>query len=438
MKLKKQKLIAATLLIIVIVVGVFLVLPLFSRTAEDGGILSPKPEPVPVEPVDISILCAGDVMAHSTQLKAQLQADGTYDFSDNYIYIKPYVEAADVAICNVETTFAGEPYTGYPAFGSPDSLATALKDAGFDIASTANNHMMDRHLKGALRTVQVLRDAGLKTTGCVETQEEPRYAMYETAKGIKVAVIGYTYQNSTGDSRVSINGSVVDSESAWHINSFNYAFIDSELTKIRGVAEDARAAGADIIALFYHWGEEYQLSANKWQVYMAEQSAATMDVDLIFGSHPHVLQNTDMLSRDHWITVDSDGNPVNVEVDMDNPDDIPEGISWANKQRKIPVFYSLGNLVSNQRAETLNNKYTEEGVLAQVNIRIQPDTGEILDVQMSGIPTWVDRYSSGGKNKYCIIPLDENVESNETLLTSGHMSRALDAREVARGILGFN
>lgn len=411
-----------------------MVLPLFSRGDDGGGIFTPEPEPEPAEPVEISILCAGDVMAHSTQLKAQLQADGTYDFSDNYIYIKPYVEAADVAICNLETTFAGEPYTGYPAFSTPDTLADALKDTGFDIVSTANNHMMDRRLSGVLRTRQVLKDKGFATTGSVETQDEPRYAIYETAKGIKVGVVGYTYQNTTNDARVSINGSVLDSESAWHINSFNYAFIDSELQKISGVVEEARAAGADIVAVFYHWGEEYQLSANKWQQYMAEQTAQNMNVDIIFGSHPHVLQNTTMLTRDHWVALDEDGNVV---PDCD-PDNTPEGVHWENQQREIPVFYSLGNLVSNQRAETLNNKYTEEGVLAQVKILIRPDTGEILSVTRSAVPTWVDRYSSGGKNHYCIIPLDENVENNETLKASGHMSRALDAKETSRGILGFN
>ena len=432
--LKKKIIVAAVLLIAVILVGAKMVLPLFSHTAGGGGILLPEPTPAPPEPVEVSILCAGDVMAHSTQLKAQLQADGTYDFSDNYIYIKPYIEAADVAICNLETTFGGEPYTGYPAFSSPESLADTLKDVGFDIVNTANNHMMDRHLSGALSTVRVLKEKGFAVTGCVEEENEPRYAMYETAKGIKVAVVGYTYQNTTNDSRVSINGSVLPYDSAWHINSFNYAFIDSELAKISGVVEEARAAGADIVAVFYHWGEEYQLSANKWQQYMAEQTAKLMNVDIIFGSHPHVLQNTDMLYQDHWVAVNEDGEIV---PDCD-PENTPEGITWENRQKPIPVFYSMGNLVSNQRAETLNNKYTEEGVLAQVKITIQPDTGEILNVTMGGIPTWVDRYSSGGRNKYCIIPLDENVENNETLKASGHMSRALDAKEISRGILGFN
>ena len=79
----KDSIIAIVLIAACVLVGAKLVLPLFSRGDDGGGIFTPEPEPEPAEPVEISILCAGDVMAHSTQLKAQLQADGTYDFSDN-------------------------------------------------------------------------------------------------------------------------------------------------------------------------------------------------------------------------------------------------------------------------------------------------------------------------------------------------------------------
>ena len=104
----------------------------------------------------------------------------------------------------------------------------------------------------------------------------------------------------------------------------------------------------------------------------------------------------------------------------------------------VPVFYSLGNCISNQRAETLNNKYTEEGVLARAIITIKPDTGEVTCVDMNAIPTWVDRYKSGGRTRYAIIPLDDNLDANPTLAESGHLSRAKDAKEAARGILGIN
>ena len=414
----KKKIVALSVLCVaVIFVGAVFLLPLFSvdGKVEGSGGLDPElvpgayVEPREVEPVELTILCTGDVMAHKTQLDAQKQADGTYDFTDNFQYIKPYVEAADVAICNLETTFGQAPYTGYPAFSSPDELAANLKATGFDMIATANNHMLDKGLSGAMRTLEVLHANGFAVSGSVTEPTDPRYAIYE-AKGVKVGLVSYTYQNTTNDRRVSINGNVVSSDTAAHINSFNYAFLDEELAKINETVKACRAAGAQIVVMFYHWGEEYQLSANKWQLDIAQKTIDRMDVDVIFGSHPHVLQQAAMVSP----TV------------------------TGGARHTVPVFYSLGNCISNQRAETLNNKYTEEGVLARAIITIKPDTGEVTCVDMNAIPTWVDRYKSGGRTRYAIIPLDDNLDANPTLAESGHLSRAKDAKEAARGILGIN
>ena len=133
-----------------------------------------EPEPV-VEVSQISMVCVGDIMAHQPQYRSAQQADGTYDFSDNYTYVKPYIEAADVAFCNVETVFGGGAPRGYPTFNAPDELATAIKGAGFDVAITSNNHMIDGGGDGVLRTVQVLQDAGLQTVGAQLTEEEPNF-----------------------------------------------------------------------------------------------------------------------------------------------------------------------------------------------------------------------------------------------------------------------
>jgi len=104
------------------------------------------------------------------------QADGSYDFTRFYRTMKPTISAADLAIAEMEGTLAGPPYTGFPAFSAPDAIATALSQAGFEVAVTANNHMYDRGLDGLTRTVDVLRTAGLTpsrrprpTAGCTST-----------------------------------------------------------------------------------------------------------------------------------------------------------------------------------------------------------------------------------------------------------------------------
>lgn len=405
---------------LVLIVGCCIVIPLFLNGGGStgpggiqGGLLpGAQEEEQPETPVSLEILCVGDVMAHGAQIKAQYNsADGTYDFRNNFQYVKDYISAADLALCNLETTLAGEPYSGYPNFAAPDALADALKDAGFDVAMTANNHMLDRGKSGLLRTLEVLRAKGFTTTGSIYTADEARYCMQDV-NGVKVAVISYTYETPNNNGRVAINGGIVPTETATLINSFSYQRIDQDMTEINGVVGQAREAGADIVILYMHWGEEYQLTANTWQRNLARRIVDDMDVDMIFASHPHNLQEAEMYTK----TL-ADGS-----------------------EKKIPVFFSMGNFISNQRTESLGAGYanTETGCLAVVNMEYMVSSGDIVNIEMNAIPVWVDRYSVSGKMVYELIPLDENLESNATLAVSGHLDRAKKAKEAAYGLLKLN
>lgn len=366
---------------------------------------APIAETAAPKETDLSILCVGDVMSHSPQTTAQYDSSkGKYNYNNNFQYIKPYVESADLALCNVETTFAGKPYTGFPNFSSPDALASALKKTGFDVGITANNHMADKGLDGILRTQEVLKKKGLSTVGSVEKETQERFLIKEV-KGIKVGIVAYTYETGSGQGSVSINGSTVSDEVAAHINSFNFNTLEEDLSKIKEAIQDARKAGAQIIIAYYHWGEEYQKEANQLQKKLA-QKTANLGADMIFASHPHVLQEADFLTV-------------------------------KGSDKKVPVFYSMGNFISNQRTETLGNRYTEEGLMAKVDLTYSPEDG-IKSISMDGIPTWVDKYYSGGKQVYEIIPLDKEMDKNKALEVSGHLSRAQQALEDANEILGLN
>lgn len=353
----------------------------------------------------ISILCVGDIMSHSPQTSAQYSSSkGTYDYNENFEYVKPYIEAADLALCNVETTFAGAPYSGYPAFCTPDALASALADTGFDIGITANNHMADKGYNGVIRTQQVLQKEGLATVGSVLEPDDPRYIITEV-KGIKIGIVAYTYETGSGSGTVSINGSNISEQTASVINSFNFNTIDEDLKKIKADIDGAKDAGAEIVIVYYHWGEEYQEAPNGHQVNLA-QKTADLGADIIFASHPHVLQKAE------YITVTGSG-------------------------KQVPVFYSMGNFISNQRTETLGKPRTEQGVMAMINLSYMEGVG-ITILEMDAVATWVDKYSAGGSVEYRIIPLDEDLGDNASLKASGHMSRAKSAMGDAYGILGIN
>ena len=389
-------------LVIAAVVAAFAACDAGGEEEGKGSGFSQKSE----EAVDISILCVGDVMAHSTNITAALSAGGgsAYSFTDNYQYVKSYIEEADLALCNVETTFGGGQPHGYPTFNAPDELAYALADTGFDVGITSNNHMMDTGFDGMQRTLEVLRNQGMATVGS-RFDGEDTWTIAE-ANGLKIGLVAYTYESpSTSSGAVSINGNYVSKEAEELINSFNVDELDTDLEKICGDIDSARKAGADIVVCYLHWGSEYQREPDENQTYMA-QTLADRGADIIFASHPHVLQKTDILTSE-------DG-------------------------RNVPVFYSMGNFISNQRTETLpsiaNKRYTEQGMIAVVDLSVMKSTGEIIEKTMRVIPTWVDRY--GSPTKYAIVPLDADMNSNAALNASGHLSRAQEALEDVTALLG--
>jgi poly-gamma-glutamate synthesis protein (capsule biosynthesis protein) len=383
---------------ILLLVSGYLFYSLFLHDAINPTDQEPPSEEIISDFTTIEILCAGDVMYHSAQLAAASNGDGTYSFDETFKYIKPYVQEADLAICNLETTFSQTPYSGYPSFSTPDNLGETLKGVGFQVASTANNHVNDRGIFGIDRTLNVLHGQKLLTTGSRQNANQQRWAT-KLVKGVWMGTLAYTYQTPSFPGRVSINGSFVSDETALRLNTFGYEELEKEIVKINEQVALMKQAGIDIVVLSLHWGEEYQLSANVWQRSMQESLTKNQDIDVIFGSHPHTLQELEM---------------------ADN---------------RVPVFFSLGNFVSNQRAETLNNRYTETGAMAKVTLIYDRGREEITQVRAEAIPTWVEKYSRNGKDNYFIIPLDQNLANNPDLLNSGHLSRAQAAQVDAELLL---
>ncbi len=401
----RNRILLVLLLAVIVALGIFIVLPALEAGDGPGKISQgdgvPGTEPSP--PVELSIVCVGDVMVHKSQIASQYDsASGTYNYDNNFQYVKKYIGAADLALCNVETTFAGGTPTGYPSFNAPDALADALANAGFDVGITSNNHLYDKGLSGMKRTLEILREAGLATTGTRLTGEK-NYIMMDV-KGVKVAVVAYTYETPRNGGRKTINGIVLSDEASELVNSFNYETLDEDLKKVEATINAAREDGADVVACYYHWGEEYQRSPNSWQREIAAKTVA-MGVDVIFASHPHVLQEVDILTNEET-------------------------------GKEVPVFYSMGNFISNQRAETLNNRYTEQGMIARVNLQYDSETGEVSFTGADAMRTWVDKYRSGGKDVYAIVPLDSDLENNEALKASGNLRRAVQASEDVEAVLG--
>ena len=381
------------------------------ETASSGKKTDPEPEPEPELPPEpttaaISLRCAGDIMGHLSQIEgAYVKETDSYDFKPVFSLIKPYMQDCDICMANIETTFKGsKPWQGYPGFNSPDELLYDIVDTGIKVALLSNNHMFDTRITGLMRGLEMFREAGVMTAGAQKDGEE-NYTIIEI-NNVKLGIVAYTYETSMYNGLHTVNGIAIPADDYDNMNGFGYQNYDADLAKIKATIDNCKAAGAQVIVAYMHWGEEYQNSANNWQKRIA-QDLADNGADMIIASHPHVVQEIDE------INIARDGH-----------------------LHKIPVFYSIGNFVSNQRQETLSNKYTENGLLACVDFVYSYEEERIIDIKYGAVPTWVERYNKNGRRQYYIVPLTEGFEEYDFWAESGHLNRAKQALEDLKKIVG--
>lgn len=324
---------------------------------------------------NITISAIGDIMAHDDQLKAQFDKDtNTYSFDNNFKYVKPYISNSDLTIGNLETTLAGPKakYSSFPKFNSPDELADAIKDSGVDIVSTINNHTYDRGSDGVYRTLDVLNSKDIEHVGTQKNDEDENF-LIKDVDGVKLGITAYSYGQVYG-STTALNGLNIDYNDLNNLNIFNSSYVDIAFNEIKDTLDVMNNKESDLQVVILHWGDEYTRQPNEFQKELAKK-LCDYGVDIIIGSHPHMVQPIEMIKSD----------------ENDN---------------ETLVIYSLGNFLSNQRNEILNKKYTEDGVIANIGINKNLNTGETKISNVEYIPTWVNKYNNkNGKLTYEIIPL---------------------------------
>lgn len=329
-----------------------------------------------------TVVNTGDIILHSTVLDGAKTDDGDYDFSAFFTETESYFKSADLATANLEVTLGGTEsgaFSGYPAFNSPDSLLDFIDDSGIGFLTTANNHCYDTGLFGLKRTVQQLKQKGIDFIGTKETDSDPTY-LVKDVNGIKIGMVSYTYENSAGDGQKSINGKIVNSQANSLINSFSYDRLSQFYTEAENVINSMKQNGADAIVFYMHWGEEYQLSANTWQKTIA-QKLSNLGVDVIVGSHPHVVQPIELIHSE-------------------------------DSQNTTVCIYSMGNAISNQRKEIMNPEcttgHTEDGMLFYYTFQKYGD-GSVQLTAVDIIPTWVNKYRGGSGYQYTMYPLKNSA-----------------------------
>ena len=304
---------------------------------------------IPTTIQKVNLLFAGDIMQHEAQLKAARTEEGRYSYSDNWRHIKGTISAADIAIGNLETPIGRSGFSGYPSFCAPDSFLFAAVGAGFNVMLFANNHCLDKGKGTAIYTLDMMDSLGIAHCGVYRNKEDRnrRYPLLIEKKGVRIALLNYTYGTNGREVPAPLIVNLIDKES------------------IAKDIADAKCMNADVIIACMHWGDEY-VSLPPQRVKELADWLIEQGVDHIIGNHPHVVQ------------------PLEIRKSPMTPD------------RNV-VAYSTGNLVSN-----MSLRRTDGGMMIAMKLLKILNYTRPRDVRY--LLTWIAPKSEDGKRDFTIYP----------------------------------
>lgn len=318
---------------------------------------------------------AGDIVPDTEILKtAYNSSTDKYDFNSYFDLIRDQLTNADFTSLNVDGSMGGAQhdkygrYTGYPQFNTPPTLLYALKGAGVDMLTLANNHCLDGWFDGLLDTIKNCDYVGMQHVGAFTSQEDFDTPEILDINGIKVGFLNYTQSLNSMDTRGVDPNALV-----WGLRRTRNADYEGDIKALRN-------AGAEVVIVVMHWGDEYLFSPDQNQVAMANRIAAA-GADVIVGGHPHVFQAAG------WKTATlADGT-----------------------QHKCLLVYSLGNFLSEHRNE--KKARTDAGIIFEFTLKENTATGKIEVVEPAYLPIAVWRVGSEGAFDYRVVSIDAVLQS---------------------------
>jgi len=337
------------------------------NTQSDAIMIIPDENKKVPDDITINMTVAGDILCHNTNFwDAYVTSTDDYDFSYSFEDIKKYFDNADIAIGVLETNFAGKSvgYSNYPLFNSPEHLAVDLKELGFDILATANNHCLDKGFSGLQSTLAELDKAGIDHIGTYSTEEASKEYLIKDVNGIKMAFLTYTY---------GTNGIPVPTGKEFAINLIDKEKIVSDINNVKN-------ENVDVICVNMHWGDEYSLTPNATQKELADFLFEN-GVDLILGSHTHCLEPMEKRT----VTL-ADGTTK-------------DGF----------IIYSLGNFMSGQKHEN-----SRQSVILDIKLTKKGEDGKISIDSVTYTPIYMfNFYKSGTVQRFKIMDIEAEIAKYE-------------------------
>ena len=366
-KLKKLPIFILILIILLFVVGLLFILKHTKYVTNDKKVEN-KQEIVAEtkdETKKMSLVAVGDCLIHGAVYMDAKTGTDTYDFSDMISLVKPMIENYDLKYYNQETIIGGKNLgvSHYPRFNSPDEIGDNMVDLGFNLVSLANNHALDKDEVGILYSNEYWKGKNVITAGTYSSSEMRDDIKVYEQNGIKYAFLAYT---------TSTNGLNVPAGKDYLINVYSDEQAKEDIDKIKDKV--------DVIIVSMHWGDEYVLEPTESEKEIA-QYLSSLGVNLIIGSHPHVIQ------------------PVGYVNDT-------------------LVIYSLGNFLSGQRPMGIDKTI---GLLVGMDIVVKDDKVTFENIEKSLLYT----YSTTRDTNYKVYPfkdLNDSILSGYQELETKYMA----------------
>jgi len=410
---RRALIVLALLLVLAVIVGgvALLVNTIGNHSGgEEGGESTTTDPRGPAVTATATLGSSGDILIHNPVRKAAYDAaTGTFDFTDSFAFLQPYVSKLDYAVVNAEfSVSANGSYSSLP-FRVPATVVKALKDCGYDMGLTANNHIGDGGVAGIKKTMETLAEYGMDYTGSRQNAEDDRYTIKDV-NGIKIGIVNYTYG------------------AYWHTNGFSTDNLPAFYQDAEGLITEMRTKGAELIYLYIHWGQEYSLSPNESQQAIA-QKMCDLGVDVIIGGHPHKIQPVNLIKstvgNHQTICLYSSGNLL-----CGQQIECMAGGTQANSPGCFQDAWHFAGCdypdVSDRTKDTHrlehgtncnDNGHTEDGVVFNVTATKYED-GTVMISSVDVLPVWcmgrgfirAGYPTNSSFEEYILIPLDKSVD----------------------------
>ncbi len=235
-----------------------------------------------VTETSLSLIMVGDCLIHGAIYDDAKTTNGSYDFSKMLELVKPIIQSYDLAFYNQESILGGVELglSSYPRFNAPKEVGDAFLDLGFNLVSLANNHTLDKGKNGIYSSLNYWQGKeNIMTAGSYSSEENRITPNIMEKNGITYALLAYT---------TTTNGLNTFKDEPYLITVYDEELVKADIERLRDKV--------DLLMVSMHWGEEYTHNPTEEQKIIAEY-LASLNVDIIIGHHPHVVQPIDFIGN---------------------------------------------------------------------------------------------------------------------------------------------